>query len=129
MFRLLRKQFCNHKWREHFSGAFEDEPGGPRTMHYIHWTCDKCGASRGDDLNRAQRPPELPAWFKRKGWTYRGFAVEGELEPRWVIVCDTCGGNCGQCGTSVAMGIPASLQTIVETTGMNTGKHAGLPRG
>ena len=50
------------------------------------------------------------------------------IESEWFEVCGTCGGNCGQCGTSVAMGIPASLDTIIYTTGMHNGNVAGLPR-
>lgn len=50
------------------------------------------------------------------------------LGDEWREVCTTCGGNCGQCGTSMGMGIPASLDTIVKTTGMNSGRHAGLGR-
>jgi hypothetical protein len=34
--------------QEWHSGAFEDEPGGPHTMHYIHFTCMICGNTTGD---------------------------------------------------------------------------------
>lgn len=29
------------------------------------------------------------------------------------MACETCGGNCGQCGTSVDMGKPPSLKKII----------------
>lgn len=31
----------------------------------------------------------------------------------WFEVCAFCGGNCGQCGTSVGMGVPASMSFMV----------------
>jgi hypothetical protein len=52
-----------------------------------------------------------------------------QIGETWYPVCDTCGGNCGQCGTSLGMGIPASLGTIVKSTDMDSGNHAGLPTG
>lgn len=44
----------------------------------------------------------------------------------WHEACDTCGGNCGQCGTSLGRGLPASISHIAEAT-MNR-PPAGLPR-
>lgn len=35
----------------------------------------------------------------------------------WVEACDTCGGNCGQCGTSLGFGMPASIGAIVKNGG------------
>jgi hypothetical protein len=34
--------------------------------------------------------------------------------PLWVAVCDTCAGNCGQCGTSIGMGIPFDFDYMIE---------------
>lgn len=46
--KFLKELFCNHDWHEWYSGNFADEPGGPRTVHYIHWTCKKCKRHEGD---------------------------------------------------------------------------------
>lgn len=46
----------------------------------------------------------------------------------WREVCDTCGGNCGQCGMTERLGNPGfSLDRIIKKTGMNN-PVAGLPR-
>lgn len=37
----------------------------------------------------------------------------------WMEACNTCGGNCGQCGTSLGMGLPVDLEHMVKATGMN----------
>lgn len=37
------------------------------------------------------------------------------LNDKWIEVCDFCGGNCGQCGWSVGSGIPASMNTMIES--------------
>lgn len=31
-----------------------------------------------------------------------------------IVVCISCGGNCGQCGTSKGSGQPASMQALVD---------------
>lgn len=41
-------------------------------------------------------------------------------------VCAFCGGNCGQCGTSVGMGIPASMSEIVKNGQWDSGNHVGF---
>lgn len=62
MFKTFKKMLCKHDWEEGFSGAFADEPGGPRTMHYIHWTCKKCGKHEGDEPDyREYAPGEVAA--------------------------------------------------------------------
>jgi len=33
----------------------------------------------------------------------------------WVEACNTCGGNCGQCGTSLGMGVPASMDCLIDS--------------
>lgn len=33
---------------------------------------------------------------------------------QWVEVCGFCGGNCGQCGTSVGRGVPASMDNMIK---------------
>lgn len=43
--------------------------------------------------------------------------TEDELGYLWIAVCDTCGGNCGQCGTSIGAGVPASMKTLARTCG------------
>lgn len=43
----------------------------------------------------------------RKGWDDEG--------PLLIAVCDFCGGNCGQCGTSIGRGVPATMQQMVQS--------------
>lgn len=35
------------------------------------------------------------------------------LNKQWIEVCDTCGGNCGQCGWSIGIGVPASMDVLI----------------
>lgn len=56
------------------------------------------------------------------GWL-RGHDDDG---PLWVAVCSFCGGNCGQCGTSIGMGIPFDFNRIVESSGLWKGPPAGF---
>ena len=44
--------------------------------------------------------------------------VWAETPTGWTEVCLTCGGNCGQCGTSLGMGNPPSMDAIMESTGI-----------
>mgnify|MGYP000846750797 CR=1 FL=1 len=69
-----------------------------------------------------REPPERTEKMIRDGfvWTEKG---DG-----WTEVCLTCGGNCGQCGTSLGMGNPVKMDRLIESTGMNH-PVAGLPRG
>jgi hypothetical protein len=54
---------------------------------------------------------------------------DGVPDVQWREVCDTCGGNCGQCGMTERLGNPGfSLDRIIEKTGMNK-PVAGLPTG
>jgi len=53
------------------------------------------------------RPPETLE-MKQRGLTW------GKLNGEWIQVCDTCGGNCGQCGSSVAMGIPPQMDRLIK---------------
>jgi len=34
-------------------------------------------------------------------------------EDQWLQVCNTCGGNCGQCGTSRNMGMSPSMDVTI----------------
>lgn len=43
-------------------------------------------------------------------WT-RHETLEGTI---YVAVCDFCGGNCGQCGTSVGQGIPFDFDLMAK---------------
>lgn len=55
------------------------------------------------------RLPPLP-----NGYMWR--KIGGE----WRQVCDTCGGNCGQCGDTGKLGnVPADMDFIIKKTGMN----------
>lgn len=45
----------------------------------------------------------------------------------WTEVCLTCGGNCGQCGTSLGQGNPVKMNNLIKVTGMNN-PVAGLRR-
>jgi len=40
-------------------------------------------------------------------------------------VCDTCGGNCGQCGTSIGMGVPPSMDMLIRSL---HGAEAPVPK-
>lgn len=57
----------------------------------------------------------LPSWLRPKAPKPRAGNKMRWIDDRWIEVCATCGGNCGQCGTSVAMGVPASMDTVIET--------------
>jgi hypothetical protein len=58
------------------------------------------------------------AWIK-------GTDSDGEL---YIAVCDFCGGNCGQCGTSIGQGIPFDFDRIIYKSGMWKGPPAGFPK-
>lgn len=41
--------------------------------------------------------------------------IWGRSGDQWIEVCDTCGGNCGQCGITDRVGnVPASFEAIIE---------------
>jgi hypothetical protein len=59
----------------------------------------------------------------------RGTSWARTVAGTWREVCDTCGGNCGQCGMTERLGNPGfSLDRILDKTGMRNGTPAGLPR-
>lgn len=37
------------------------------------------------------------------------------IDNHWVEICDTCGGNCGQCGWSIGRGVPASMDNLIQS--------------
>lgn len=119
---MFKRLFCNHRnhgHEERIHGAFEDEPGGPRSMHYISWVCRGCGRVLGDPLDRNDRAPDI---VPPSGYMWRRL---GEV---WRMVCDTCGGNCGQCGITGKIGnAPVDLEHMIVATSMNNPVH-GLRR-
>ena len=116
---MLKQFFCNHRHKDGSSayeeishGIFEDVVGGPRTLHYISWKCSKCRKVIGDDLDRDCFPPDIDPGTGFK-WSYNIF------DNGWRIVCDTCGGNCGQCGLTDKLGnIQTDLGTLIQNTEM-----------
>lgn len=65
--------------------------------------------------------PKLPEWAKY-GYEYR-FSRQHN---RWLLVCTTCGGNCGQCGSTGrfledndGIVVPPSMSELVVNTGMD----------
>lgn len=69
-----------------------------------------------------EKPPERTEKMIRDGFVW------AKTQTGWTEVCLTCGGNCGQCGTSLGMGNPVNMDHLIEATGMNN-PPAGLPRG
>lgn len=118
----LKQAFCNHQKHDHdelIHGPFEDEPGGPATMHYISWRCRGCGRVLGDPLDRNDRPPQLQP---PQGYMWR------RINDVWRMVCDTCGGNCGQCGITGRIGnVQLDMDHLIKATGMDKTVH-GLRR-
>lgn len=51
-----------------------------------------------------------------------------ELGDLYRAVCDFCGGNCGQCGTSIGQGVPFNFDHIILKSEMWKGTPAGLRR-
>lgn len=57
--------------------------------------------------------PDAAKIADQQGYRWRaGWDDEG---PLLIAVCDFCGGNCGQCGTSVGRGVPATMQQMVQS--------------
>ena len=119
---MIRQWFCNHRshgYDEIAHGPIEDDPGGPVTMHYISWRCRGCEKTIGDPLDRNDSRPSFRA---ADGFVWR------KVEKVWRQVCDTCGGNCGQCGITGRIGnIAPSMDYLIVSTGMNN-PPAGLRR-
>ncbi len=67
-----------------------------------------------DGVRRGRLPKRDPAHGEV---AYRVHREEG-VEDLYVAVCDFCGENCGQCGTSIGMGVPFSFDRIVIKSGM-----------
>jgi len=78
------------------------------------------------ERERERTKPELTEKMRFNGfhWVWVTYA---DGTAGWHEACDTCGGNCGQCGTSLGMGLPASMDHLIQATGMNK-PPAGLPR-
>lgn len=53
----------------------------------------------------------------------KGTDDQGEL---YVAVCDMCGGNCGQCGTSIGEGVPFNFDRIILKSELWRGQPAGF---
>lgn len=62
--------------------------------------------------------PEMQAlgfhWERKIVWQ-RDEHLGDHKSLAWVEVCNTCGGNCGQCGTSLGMGIAPSMDCVIES--------------
>ncbi len=68
------------------------------------------------------KPPELTEQMKSLGFRWQ------KIEGVWREMCNTCGGNCGQCGTSLGAGTAPSLSSVVKSGNWQSGNHVGLPR-
>lgn len=69
-----------------------------------------------------EKPPALTAQMKSLGFHWV------KTDDGWHEACDMCGGNCGQCGTSLGRGLPVSLSQVVKSSGMDRKPPYGLPR-
>ena len=59
---------------------------------------------------------KLFPWFFRGHKDDDNYTADGPRslqEAQQGEVCDFCGGNCGQCGTSVGQGSPASMAHMI----------------
>lgn len=72
-------------------------------------------------LNRLRRirlpkpspPPELTELMRMKGLVWR------RIPGRWILVCDFCGGNCGQCCLTDTVGnVGFDMQRMAEKSGL-----------
>lgn len=72
------------------------------------------------EVRYTEKPPERTEKMISEGFVW------AQVSGGWTEVCLTCGGNCGQCGTSLGRGNPVKLGQLVEITGMNQ-PVAGLP--
>jgi hypothetical protein len=55
--------------------------------------------------------PPITPWMKDKGLTWAKVKDKNDF----VMVCDFCGGNCGQCGmTSIIGNVPFDMQFMVD---------------
>lgn len=60
-------------------------------------------------------PPEPPLTdkMKREGFIWVYARCYDGVE-RYIEVCKVCGGNCGQCGTSLGLGVPPQMDKLTE---------------
>jgi hypothetical protein len=86
------------------------------------------GAYMSEETEPADTSPCLVAPPRSIEMVNRGTVWGRTVDGGWREVCDTCGGNCGQCGMTERLGnMPVDLGRLVRKTGMNR-PVAGLPR-
>lgn len=76
---------------------------------FFHKFCDPLRVEKRLPLQLEKRPP-MP---KARPGNAMAWMTGQDGTGEWVEVCDFCGGNCGQCGTSVGMGVPPSMDRMV----------------
>jgi hypothetical protein len=91
---------------------------------YAEWRYDARFSEESftPDTSPGRIAPPITHEMKMRGTSWARTVGGG-----WREVCDTCGGNCGQCGMTERLGNPGfSLDRIIAKTGMNN-PPAGLP--
>lgn len=63
----------------------------------------------GDGVRKGRLPTADPGHGEVSYLIHR----EEGIDDLYVAVCDFCGGNCGQCGTSVGSGVPLDFERII----------------
>jgi hypothetical protein len=87
------------------------------TAAYVEWRYNAYPSEKTEPADTSPCPiaPPLTIEMKQRG-TVWGRTVDGG----WREVCDTCGGNCGQCGMTERLGnMPVDLMRLVRKTGMD----------
>lgn len=71
-----------------------------------------------------ERAPLVTEEMRLQGITW------AKADDGWREVCDTCGGNCGQCGMTsrLGTGVAPSLDRIIKSGGWDKNPPYGLPR-
>lgn len=64
-----------------------------------------------------KRTPARPPKPERKSKNQETVVVWLDDKKRWVEVCSTCGGNCGQCGWSGGDGISPNMDHMIRALG------------
>jgi hypothetical protein len=87
------------------------------TTAYVEWKYQAMPSEKHFTPDTSPCRIAPPRTFEMK---MRGTIWAQTVEGGWREVCDTCGGNCGQCGMTERLGNPGfSLDRIIAKTGMN----------
>jgi hypothetical protein len=93
---------------------------------YVRWRYNAYSSEKSFTPDTSPCLIAPPRTFEMK---QRGTTWARTVDGGWREVCDTCGGNCGQCGMTERLGNPGfSFDRILDKTGMRNGVPAGLPR-